>query len=181
MAILVSAVTAACSGGGSSSKAAPRVTVPKGATVDPSRLLDTQWALQSVQDARGHALLTIRAGGPSPGSVAFPYLGSGLARSRTTATGPKPTPRFSWDVCSQGTGPLRAGRGTIDTSGMTLAHGWCASQYPYMANQPKAQTAFTDVLMNRSHRVVWFIDPSGELHLVGTDGESLILGQSTHG
>ncbi|HEY1737710.1 MAG TPA: hypothetical protein VGI86_03320, partial [Acidimicrobiia bacterium] len=181
-AILLGAVATACSGGGSSSKAAPRVAVPKGATSDPNRLLDTQWALQSVQDERGRALLTIRADGPSPGVVAFPYRGSGLPHPLTTASGPKPIPRFSWEVCSHGTGPLRASKGTIDTKQIVVTRGWCGGQYPYMANRPAAQAGFTDVLTNRSHRVVWFVDESGHLHLVSPfDGESLIFGQSMHG
>ncbi len=51
-----------------------------------------------------------------------------------------------------------------------------------MANRAQAQIAFTRVLVNNSHGVSWFIDGSGELHLVSpVDGESLIFGQSAHG
>jgi hypothetical protein len=182
MTTLVCVAAVACSGGGSSPKAAPHVIVPKGAIVDSRRLLDTQWALESVNDAHGRPLLSVRAGGPSPGVIAFPYLGSALFRSAASRVSSKPTPRLSWEVCSHGTGPLRAGEGTIDVSAVAVTRGWCGGVYPYMANRPKAQTGFADVLTNRSHRVVWFIDGSSNLHLVSPlDGESLIFGQTTHG
>ena len=90
--------------------------------------------------------------------------------------------RFDWTACADGTGPLRAGRGTIDTSGLTVTPHGCWSKYPPIPHAAAAKAAFAAVLMNPSHRVVWFIDASGKLHLIGaTNGISLILDQSVHG
>ena len=69
----------------------------------------------------------------------------------------------------------RAGRNPAYGTSVEASH----APIPHAA---AAKAAFAEVLMSPSHRVVWFIDASGKLHLIGaTNGISLILDQSVHG